>query len=324
MQQRLFLLMIFIKHQSVESQKIPNSYGIVDLVFTYTRGKTFDFIKIPIATNLIQRSNANNAFILQLDQIKIALYNVKRITCTEFPGSSGPCPENFLSVYILFQHYTFKTHLIFKMEGDSSSLTRLLLNLSSITTRNNGVLNLTCSMQDSYAVQYNNKPKESFGAKLSATSLVGVIFLCSCVVLVFISSVVWFATICYQRFTRNRMEKKHRIALEKSTQQMLDKSPIITYDANSEDNNFTDKEPTCAICLESFKSKEKLRKIVCEHYFHVTCIDPWLLSHQSCPLCNRNILLNAIPSISSHIVLTDNEQTENPTAPVMNNATNDT
>ncbi|CAF3555767.1 unnamed protein product [Rotaria socialis] len=324
MQQRLFLLMIFIKHQLVESQKISNSYGKVDLVFTYTRGKPFNFIKIPITTNLIQNSNANDAFILQLDQMKSALYNVERITCTEFSGSSGPCPKNFLSAYIFFQHYTIETHLIFKMRSDSSSLTRLLLNLSSITATNNGALNLTCFMPDSYALQYNNKPKDSFDTKLSATSLVGVIFLCSFVVLVFIFSGVWCATTYYRQFSQNRMEKKHRIALEKSTQQMLDKSPIITYDANSEDNDFTDKDPTCAICLESFKSKEKLRKIVCAHYFHVTCIDPWLLSHQSCPLCNRNILLNAIPSISSHIVMTDTEQTENPTASSMNNAANET
>ncbi|CAF5027032.1 unnamed protein product, partial [Rotaria socialis] len=122
-------------------------------------------------------------------------------------------------------------------------------------------LNLTCFMPDSYALQYNNKPKDSFDTKLSATSLVGVIFLCSFVVLVFIFSGVWCATTYYRQFSRNRMEKKHRIALEKSTQQMLDKSPIITYDANSEGNDFTDKDPTCAICLESFKSKEKLRKI---------------------------------------------------------------
>ncbi len=30
--------------------------------------------------------------------------------------------------------------------------------------------------------------------------------------------------------------------------------------------------------------------IVCGHTFHQHCVDPWLLSHRHCPLCNLDIL----------------------------------
>lgn len=57
------------------------------------------------------------------------------------------------------------------------------------------------------------------------------------------------------------MKKKLRKALMQSTQQMLDKSPVIIFDFNNKHIEHTDDDPMCAICLESFKSKEKIRKL---------------------------------------------------------------
>ncbi|GAB2286671.1 hypothetical protein Dimus_021067 [Dionaea muscipula] len=51
------------------------------------------------------------------------------------------------------------------------------------------------------------------------------------------------------------------------------------------------KEPCdCAVCLCEFSDKDKLRLLpLCGHAFHIACIDTWLLSNSSCPLC-RGIL----------------------------------
>jgi len=45
----------------------------------------------------------------------------------------------------------------------------------------------------------------------------------------------------------------------------------------------------CAICMEDFEENETLKKLVCEHRFHGTCIDTWILQQPVCPLCKSNI-----------------------------------
>ncbi|GAB2267473.1 hypothetical protein Dimus_002456 [Dionaea muscipula] len=52
----------------------------------------------------------------------------------------------------------------------------------------------------------------------------------------------------------------------------------------------------CAICLCEFEPQDKLRLLPkCSHAFHMECIDTWLLSHTTCPLC-RSSLLPDFPS----------------------------
>ncbi|GAB4836628.1 hypothetical protein Ancab_001541 [Ancistrocladus abbreviatus] len=53
------------------------------------------------------------------------------------------------------------------------------------------------------------------------------------------------------------------------------------------------KEPfDCAVCLSEFSEKDKLRLLpLCGHAFHMNCIDTWLLSNSTCPLC-RGALFN--------------------------------
>ncbi|XP_010548630.1 PREDICTED: RING-H2 finger protein ATL13-like [Tarenaya hassleriana] len=47
----------------------------------------------------------------------------------------------------------------------------------------------------------------------------------------------------------------------------------------------------CAVCLCEFEPEDTLRLLPkCSHAFHVDCIDTWLLSHSTCPLCRSSLL----------------------------------
>lgn len=52
------------------------------------------------------------------------------------------------------------------------------------------------------------------------------------------------------------------------------------------------KEPfDCAVCLCEFSDQDKLRLLpMCSHAFHIGCIDTWLLSNSTCPLCRGSLL----------------------------------
>ncbi|KAK4789377.1 hypothetical protein SAY86_020696 [Trapa natans] len=46
----------------------------------------------------------------------------------------------------------------------------------------------------------------------------------------------------------------------------------------------------CPVCLCEFSGKDKLRLLpLCSHAFHIDCIDTWLLSNSTCPLCRRSL-----------------------------------
>lgn len=47
----------------------------------------------------------------------------------------------------------------------------------------------------------------------------------------------------------------------------------------------------CVVCLSEFEEGEELRFLPkCGHCFHLDCIDMWLFSHTTCPLCRRSLL----------------------------------
>ncbi|KAG0048374.1 hypothetical protein BGZ83_006656 [Gryganskiella cystojenkinii] len=57
-----------------------------------------------------------------------------------------------------------------------------------------------------------------------------------------------------------------------------------------EDENYpviTDEE--CAICLFDFEHGDQLRHLPCDHFFHQTCVDRWLVKNAFCPKCKRGI-----------------------------------
>ena len=45
----------------------------------------------------------------------------------------------------------------------------------------------------------------------------------------------------------------------------------------------------CSVCTEEVRAGERVRKLDCNHSFHMACIDVWLLQHTECPNCKRDL-----------------------------------
>ncbi|WJX56175.1 hypothetical protein P8452_41856 [Trifolium repens] len=110
---------------------------------------------------------------------------------------------------------------------------------------------------------------------------------------------IWF---CHQgRTTTNQNSPRHSAAsLEGSPSiSIADLIPTHKYHKENKVDMISDDEGgTCAVCLEDFEEGEELRTMPeCLHSFHVPCIDMWLHSHSSCPICHAS----AAPSPTMNI-----------------------
>ncbi|KAJ8751020.1 hypothetical protein K2173_016201 [Erythroxylum novogranatense] len=76
-------------------------------------------------------------------------------------------------------------------------------------------------------------------------------------------------------------------------QSFIDTLPVFQYKAIIGLKNPFD----CAVCLCEFETEDKLRLLPkCSHAFHMECIDTWLLSHSTCPLCRDSLLTDFSPN----------------------------
>ncbi|XP_010533077.1 PREDICTED: RING-H2 finger protein ATL47-like [Tarenaya hassleriana] len=73
-------------------------------------------------------------------------------------------------------------------------------------------------------------------------------------------------------------------------QSLIDALPVFMYK-----EIMGSKEPfDCAVCLCEFSEDDKLRLLpLCSHAFHIDCIDTWLLSNSTCPLCRGTLFTPA-------------------------------
>lgn len=67
----------------------------------------------------------------------------------------------------------------------------------------------------------------------------------------------------------------------------LESLPLVTYSASKKKGSNVE----CVVCLTDFNEGEPLCQLPrCKHVFHKECIDMWLFSHTTCPLCRRSVI----------------------------------
>ncbi|KAJ8043801.1 E3 ubiquitin-protein ligase ZNRF3 [Holothuria leucospilota] len=85
------------------------------------------------------------------------------------------------------------------------------------------------------------------------------------------------------RQTMNALAKMRTRKYKKGDRRQREEQVVVTPSVASDGS-------VCAICLDEFRDGEELRIVPCDHEFHKNCVDPWLVSNKTCPLCMFDIL----------------------------------
>ncbi|KAF3328552.1 E3 ubiquitin-protein ligase ATL41 [Carex littledalei] len=124
-----------------------------------------------------------------------------------------------------------------------------------------------------------------------SSSIVPIAFACGSG-LAFIAIVIFFqfifnridATSTETRVVRHQLDCIHGLS-----KIAISSLPTVKYNKNRANGAASDAE-VCSVCLESFREGEMVRELTrCRHLFHTDCIDMWLYSHITCPLCRSVI-----------------------------------
>ena len=165
---------------------------------------------------------------------------------------------------------------------------------------------------------------------VSTSVLVGICFL-------------WLLVYSCQRYRARASKDRLQQRLNNAAKKALSKITLLKV---KESSNVAE---SCVICLDSIKIGDIVRRLgsflsniysvrnevfslslsVCNHSFHQSCVDPWLLNHRHCPLCNLDILaayrvsisarprrcsvvpeIHQISTVSSTVAVVQTEQTE--------------
>ncbi|KAJ4788900.1 hypothetical protein LUZ62_040146 [Rhynchospora pubera] len=133
----------------------------------------------------------------------------------------------------------------------------------------------------------------SYDINATAGLVIGIVFFI-CIILNFILR-LFLATKYNQRLQRQASaaaSAKPKLGLSSEEISLL---PKYVYQPSGQDDH--EYEPSssaldCAVCINELVQEEMVRVLpTCNHFFHVECIDRWLLVHSSCPLCRAQPML---------------------------------
>ncbi|KAJ6320635.1 hypothetical protein OIU78_015925 [Salix suchowensis] len=99
-------------------------------------------------------------------------------------------------------------------------------------------------------------------------------------------------TTAFSSSNRHSGNNNHRVSPETSEPSIADSLPLFSFSSIKRRSSSSPaiSGGDCAVCLSKFEPDDLLRLLpLCCHAFHAHCIDTWVNSNQSCPLCRSPI-----------------------------------
>lgn len=102
------------------------------------------------------------------------------------------------------------------------------------------------------------------------------------------ASIAYFVFISANRLYNLRMHRRAERRLKSEAKKAIQRLQVRTLKRGDEET--TSDMLLCAVCIESYKAGEVVTILTCDHIFHKSCIEPWLLERRTCPMCKCDIL----------------------------------
>lgn len=162
------------------------------------------------------------------------------------------------------------------------------------------LLLLSSAYRFANAESSTESPDNVFGLDLDITPSMAMItigIVCGLSTLAFVS--IYLRKCLQSRASAARTARTARIGVQASVRDttrrrgldtsVIDTFPVLNYSAVKA-LNIGKGELECAVCLGEFEDDETLRLLPkCNHVFHPDCIDIWLASRVTCPVCRSKL-----------------------------------
>jgi Ring finger domain len=80
-----------------------------------------------------------------------------------------------------------------------------------------------------------------------------------------------------------------------ATEEQINHLPVFAFKTDQVEKeiiNISGEDAKCSICLADYQEGEPVRKLGCQHHFHKSCVDQWLVISATCPLCVQSIIVS--------------------------------
>jgi hypothetical protein len=70
---------------------------------------------------------------------------------------------------------------------------------------------------------------------------------------------------------------------------VIKKMKKVNFDKFSKKYIYNNPTDSCSICINEYKNSE-IRLLDCNHFYHIHCIDEWLINNKNCPICRKTFI----------------------------------